>query len=73
MKNPFKKQPNPTNIQDQSDIWDDLQIEIITDFIQNMEANLRYTIAELTEEVEDLREELEALKALKNPKIVDKS
>lgn len=51
---------------DVSDIYDDLQIEIISDFIQQLEADLRYTIAELAEEVEDLREELEALK---KPKI----
>ena len=65
MKNPFKKQPNP-KIVDESDMWDDLQHQVLSDYLQNMEADLRYTIAVLTEEVEDLREELEALK---KPKI----
>lgn len=60
----FKKQPNPKNIQDQ-DIWDDMQLQLLSDFMQHLESDLRETIAELAEEVQDLREELEDLKAPK--------
>ena len=49
------------------DEWTDYQTEMLSDFIQNMEADLRYAIANLTEEIEDLKDEIESMKKASNP------
>ena len=63
IKNTFKRKSAKKNCG--CDEWTDYQTEMLSDYMQSVEADLRYTIAELTEEIEDLKEEVEALKASK--------